>query len=228
MHLGSGLGEAACKTVVGTRAKRSGMRWTPEGLDALLPLRTAVLNHPYDSFWEHEYAACLPTTNSYTHAMPFLYPKFEDWVDKKTISRFEVKQIEDGPYAGNYKPTRSGIESILTNPANIGWWIPIEGEPIKGNHPGILPEDLFWLIFNKISTHDLEGNRTTTMLDIMRAFPDRTWGAIICHGMRIGVQRQIKEPTGVEKTYRRRTLRDIAYEEEHGIIAGGNATWSCS
>ncbi len=57
MHLGSGIAEAACKTVVGTRAKRSGMRWTPEGLDALLPLRTAVLNHSYDSFWEHEYAA---------------------------------------------------------------------------------------------------------------------------------------------------------------------------
>src|SRR5207302_5796042 len=43
MHLGSGIAEAACKTIVSTRAKRCGMRWTPEGLDALLPLRTAVL-----------------------------------------------------------------------------------------------------------------------------------------------------------------------------------------
>src|SRR5207244_5355153 len=66
MHLGSGIAEAACKTIVSTRAKRCGMRWTPEGLDALLPLRTAVLNDTYDSFWEEEYAACLPTTNSYT------------------------------------------------------------------------------------------------------------------------------------------------------------------
>ncbi len=66
MHLGSGIAEAACKTIVSTRAKRSGMRWTPEGLDALLPLRTAVLNGAYDSLWEQEYAACLPTTNSYT------------------------------------------------------------------------------------------------------------------------------------------------------------------
>ena len=57
MHLGSGIAEAACKTIVSTRAKRSGMRWTPEGLDALLPLRTAVLNDVYDSFWEEEYAA---------------------------------------------------------------------------------------------------------------------------------------------------------------------------
>ena len=51
MHIGSGVAEAACKTVVFTRAKRSGMRWTPDGLDALLALRTAVLNQSYDSFW---------------------------------------------------------------------------------------------------------------------------------------------------------------------------------
>ena len=57
MHIGSGIAEAACKTIVSTRAKRSGMRWTPEGLDALLPLRTAVLNDTYDSFWEEEFAA---------------------------------------------------------------------------------------------------------------------------------------------------------------------------
>lgn len=52
MHVGSGIAEAACKTVVATRLKRSGMRWTPAGLDALLPLRTSVLNQTYDTFWE--------------------------------------------------------------------------------------------------------------------------------------------------------------------------------
>ncbi len=52
MHVGSGIAEAACKTVVATRLKRSGMRWTPDGLDALLPLRTSVLNQTYDDFWE--------------------------------------------------------------------------------------------------------------------------------------------------------------------------------
>ncbi len=50
MHVGSGIAEAACKTVVSTRAKRSGMRWTPRGLDAVLALRTAVLNGTYDDF----------------------------------------------------------------------------------------------------------------------------------------------------------------------------------
>jgi hypothetical protein len=52
MHVGSGIAEAACKTVVATRLKRSGMRWTPAGLDALLPLRTCVLNRTYDDFWQ--------------------------------------------------------------------------------------------------------------------------------------------------------------------------------
>jgi hypothetical protein len=54
MHVGSGIAEAACKTVVATRLKRSGMRWTPDGLDTLLPLRTRVLNQTYDAFWEKQ------------------------------------------------------------------------------------------------------------------------------------------------------------------------------
>ncbi len=56
MQVGSGIAEAACKTVVSTRAKRSGMRWTPEGLDAVLALRIAVLNATYDDFWEHQHS----------------------------------------------------------------------------------------------------------------------------------------------------------------------------
>jgi hypothetical protein len=56
MHLGSGIAEAACKSIVSTRAKRSDMRWTPEGIEVLLPLRTSVLNGAYDSLWEKEYA----------------------------------------------------------------------------------------------------------------------------------------------------------------------------
>lgn len=52
MHLGSGIAEAACKTVVSTRAKRSGMRWTPLGLDAILALRICVLNRSFDHRWQ--------------------------------------------------------------------------------------------------------------------------------------------------------------------------------
>lgn len=52
MQVGSGIAEAGCQTVVSTRAKRSGMRWTPDGLDALLAVRTAVLNQDFDQIWQ--------------------------------------------------------------------------------------------------------------------------------------------------------------------------------
>ena len=55
LMIGSGLAEAGCKSVVSTRLKRSGMRWTPQGIDALLPVRTAVLNHTYDSWWQSQH-----------------------------------------------------------------------------------------------------------------------------------------------------------------------------
>jgi hypothetical protein len=48
MMIGSGPVEAACKTVVGQRLKGSGMRWSGEGADAMLAVRTAVLNGEYD------------------------------------------------------------------------------------------------------------------------------------------------------------------------------------
>lgn len=51
MHLGSGIAEAACKTVVSTRAKKSGMRWTPRGLAAVMALRSAVLSTTFDQRW---------------------------------------------------------------------------------------------------------------------------------------------------------------------------------
>lgn len=52
MHVGSGIAEAGCQTVVSTRAKRAGMRWTPDGLDAVLAFRTAVLNQDVDQPWQ--------------------------------------------------------------------------------------------------------------------------------------------------------------------------------
>jgi hypothetical protein len=56
--MGSGVAEAAGKTVASTRAKRAGMRWTPTGLDAIVPLRTAVLNETYDAFWQDRPRLC--------------------------------------------------------------------------------------------------------------------------------------------------------------------------
>ena len=48
--IGSGVVEAACKTVVGQRFKSSGMHWSEKGLGNILPLRTALLSSRFDEF----------------------------------------------------------------------------------------------------------------------------------------------------------------------------------
>jgi len=51
-HIGSGVVEAACKTVVAVRCKRSGMRWTKAGAQAILALRCLLLNGRWDEYWQ--------------------------------------------------------------------------------------------------------------------------------------------------------------------------------
>ena len=52
----TGVVEAGCRTIVGTRLKRSGMRWTVEGANAILALRCAILSNRFDDFWERRAA----------------------------------------------------------------------------------------------------------------------------------------------------------------------------
>jgi hypothetical protein len=54
-QIGSGLIEAACKTVIGQRLKESGMRWRPRGTTALSQLRALYKSQPelWDYYWSH-------------------------------------------------------------------------------------------------------------------------------------------------------------------------------
>jgi hypothetical protein len=49
--IGSGVVEAACKTLVGQRFKCSGMHWSRRGLKYLLAIRTTLLSNRYSDFW---------------------------------------------------------------------------------------------------------------------------------------------------------------------------------
>jgi hypothetical protein len=49
--IGSGVVEAACKTLVCQRFKCSGMHWSQRGLKHLLAIRTALLSNRYNDFW---------------------------------------------------------------------------------------------------------------------------------------------------------------------------------
>jgi len=51
LDIGSGRVEAACKSVVGVRMKRSGMRWSRKGSQTTLSLRVARMNGHWESLW---------------------------------------------------------------------------------------------------------------------------------------------------------------------------------
>ncbi len=57
LFVGSGVIEAGCKTVIGSRLKRSGMFWTVRGANAILALRCCHLNRRFEDYWEGRRAA---------------------------------------------------------------------------------------------------------------------------------------------------------------------------
>jgi len=57
LFVGSGIIEAGCKTVIGSRLKRSGMFWTVRGANAILALRCCHLNGRLEDYWEARRAA---------------------------------------------------------------------------------------------------------------------------------------------------------------------------
>ena len=57
LFVGSGVIEAGCKTVIGSRLKQSGMFWTVRGANAILALRCSHLNGHFEDYWEGRRAA---------------------------------------------------------------------------------------------------------------------------------------------------------------------------
>jgi hypothetical protein len=57
LFVGSGVIEAGCKTVIGSRLKQSGMFWTARGANAITALRCCHLNGRFEDYWEARRAA---------------------------------------------------------------------------------------------------------------------------------------------------------------------------
>jgi len=57
LFVGSGVIEAGCKTVIGSRLKQSGMFWTVRGANAILALRCCQLNDRFEDYWDARQAA---------------------------------------------------------------------------------------------------------------------------------------------------------------------------
>lgn len=52
LFVGSGVIEAGCKTILGSRLKRSGMFWTVRGANAIIALRCNRLSGRFEDYWE--------------------------------------------------------------------------------------------------------------------------------------------------------------------------------
>jgi len=57
LFVGSGVIEAGCKTVIGSRLKQSGMFWTVRGANAIIALRCCYLNARFEDYWDARRAA---------------------------------------------------------------------------------------------------------------------------------------------------------------------------
>jgi hypothetical protein len=57
LFVGSGVIEAGCKTVIGSRLKQSGMFWTVRGANSIIALRCCHLNGRFEDYWESRGAA---------------------------------------------------------------------------------------------------------------------------------------------------------------------------
>ena len=57
LFVGSGVIEAGCKTVIGSRLKQSGMFWTVRGANAITALRCSHLNGRFEDYWAGRRAA---------------------------------------------------------------------------------------------------------------------------------------------------------------------------
>jgi hypothetical protein len=51
LFIGSGVIEAGCKTVIGSRLKQSGMFWTVRGANAIVALRCTRLSRKFEDYW---------------------------------------------------------------------------------------------------------------------------------------------------------------------------------
>ena len=52
LFVGTGVIEAGCKTLIGSRCKQSGMFWTVRGANAILALRCCQFNGELENYWE--------------------------------------------------------------------------------------------------------------------------------------------------------------------------------
>ena len=90
-------------------------------------------------------------------AMPYVFPLFDASVDRRCVVRCRRKHVP-----GGYHITRHGLETLLTNPVYLGWWIVMGDIVNRENHAPIIDKEheyLFWYAFNRLSEYTVNGER---------------------------------------------------------------------
>jgi DNA invertase Pin-like site-specific DNA recombinase len=135
-----------------------------------LPHREIILETLYRRYYSlcGDFSAICREIDS----MPYVFPLFEQWVDHRIVNQWKRRRRN-----GGYSLTRKGIITIMTNPANIGWWI-VQGDIIsRENHERLIPpeeEYLFWYAFERLNSYTTEGEKNEQqIINIPKRFYQR-------------------------------------------------------
>ncbi len=139
-------------------------------LISYLPHRAVILEKLYRRYYSlcGDFSALCREIDS----MPYVFPLFEQWVDHRIVNQWKRRHRN-----GGYALSRKGIITVMTNPANIGWWI-VQGDIIsKENHERLIPpeeEYLFWYAFDRLNSYTTEGEKNVKqIIDHPRRFYQR-------------------------------------------------------
>lgn len=85
--------------------------------------------------------------------LPFLFPDFDESMDKELVKKFRMKKVH-----GGYKISSVfGLRYILSNPVYAGYWIYNNVVQCSDNHEPIVGFSTFLYAFNRLSAYNLDG-----------------------------------------------------------------------
>ena len=76
--IGSGVIEGTCRSIIGDRLEITGAHWTMTGAEAMLKLRSLVLNGDFDEYWSFHVNEESKKRNSKDFSKRYIYRKLKD------------------------------------------------------------------------------------------------------------------------------------------------------
>ncbi len=99
--------------------------------------------------------------------LPYLFPPFEDHIDREIVKRCQLTKIldEEGKLVGYTIKSDRGLREMLANPVYAGMWV-YKGVLIKSNnHDPIVDLGKFLYAYNRLSSTNLDGTPNQEYLE---------------------------------------------------------------